>query len=97
METPFSDICRILGEFYIRERQDEDFGEFFKYNDIGLPLAYLVASQLAEPTEKGEQYITETWEMFSSGLNLEEVDFEFKTYSEILEHLGKQSGEETPG
>lgn len=91
MATPFSDICRILGEFYIRERQDEDFGDFFKYNDIGLPLAYLVASQLAEPTEKGEQYITETWEMFSEGLGIQ--DTELQTYTQILEFLADKEKE----
>jgi hypothetical protein len=87
MAIPFSDICRILAEFYIREKEDQDFGEFFKYNDIGLPLAYLVASDLATPSEKGEEYITQTWEMFSGALKLEETEIEFKTYTEILEFL----------
>lgn len=90
MEYELSDMCLILGEFYMREKQDEDFGEFFRYNDVALPLAYLVASNLAEPTEQGEQYIRETWNMFSEALGLEKLDVVFKTYTQILQFLGNK-------
>lgn len=69
----FADKTGILGQLWIEFREDENFSAFIEYNDIGLPMAYMVAEGLVkELTPLGEQYITETFEMFLDLLEVEE-------------------------
>jgi len=76
MATPFSNKCKILGEFWIRFKQDETYKEFIEYNDIGLPLAYFVSSELVELTDAGNRWINETWEVLSQAMQLDDTEFE---------------------
>jgi len=67
----FADKTGILGQLWIEFRDDEKFKTFIEYNDIGLPMAYMVAEGLIkELTPLGEQYIDESFKMF---LDLMEV------------------------
>lgn len=67
----------VLAELWINYRDDEDFTDFIEYNDIGLPLAYFVAEGLVSDTSPlGDQYITETFDMFATALNVSEEEIE---------------------
>jgi hypothetical protein len=60
----YADKTGILAQLWIDFRDDEDFSVFMEYNDIGLPLSYVVAEGLVPGlTELGEDYVDETIEM----------------------------------
>jgi len=87
MATPFSNKCRVLAEVWYGFRDDETFAEFVKYNDIGLPLAYYVSGELVETlTDKGKQYIEETWEMLFNAFDLSE-DVDYENLTQVFEYL----------
>lgn len=72
-----ADKSGVLAELWINYRDDEDFTDFIEYNDIGLPLAYFVAEGLVSDTSPlGDQYITETFDMFATALNVSEEEIE---------------------
>lgn len=73
----FADKAGVLGQLWIEFRGDEEFSDFIEYNDLGLPLAYMVAEGLVkECSPVGEDVIDETYEMFMKLLELEELDLE---------------------
>lgn len=73
----YADKTGILGQLWIDHRENEDFSLFMEYNDIGLPLSYVVAEGLVPSlTELGEDYIDETIEMFFKLLEISEQEVE---------------------
>jgi len=74
--TPFETRCRILGDFWFEHREEPDFEDFFAYNDIGLPLAYNTAEELAVPTEKGIGYINETFNLLLEEFEIDDDGFD---------------------
>ena len=81
--THFSNKCEILADLWLNYRQDEEFQDFVEYNDLGLPLAYLIANNVV--TEKSntiEKFINESFELLLSGLEIEDSGFE--TLDELL-------------
>ena len=52
MATPFSNKVAILADLWINYRDDEQFQDFIEYNDLGLPLGYLINTELATPTDQ---------------------------------------------
>ncbi len=83
MGTLFTDRAAILADLWINYRDDEEFQDFFKYADLGLPLAYAVSNGIVEPTESLEGFVNEAFELFLSGLEVEDAGFE--TLDELLE------------
>jgi hypothetical protein len=73
--TDFSDVVKILGDLYINYKEDKELADFFEFNDLGMPLAYLASEGLAQPSEDGNKYILETWAIFLAGLNIEDTGF----------------------
>lgn len=73
--TDFSNICDILGELYANYKDDKEFSDFIEFNDLGLPLAYMVRENLATPSDDGAKYIVETWDLFLKSLNVEDSGF----------------------
>jgi hypothetical protein len=63
-------------------RTDEEFQDFIEYNDLGLPLAYAVASQLVEILPIAESYIDETFHLLLTSLDL--TDTGFDSLEEVL-------------
>lgn len=67
----------ILAELYFKHKGDKDFEEFFEYNNIGLPLAYVVSEGLAKLETLGENYISETYGILIASLNADhEAEYE---------------------
>ena len=88
----FANKCGILGEVWINYKDDKQFGDFVEYNDLGLPLAYMIAEGLIkEITPLGEQYIDETFTLFIAGLeiNENEVDEEMNL-ADLLDYVEKK-------
>ncbi len=74
--TTFSNKCSILGELWLSYRDDEQFMDFIEYNDIGLPLAYMIDSKIVEPTEIAENFVSETFDLFLKALEIEDTGFD---------------------
>lgn len=73
----YADKTGILGQLWIDYREDENFSLFMEYNDIGLPLSYVVAEGLVPAlTQLGEDYVDETLEMFFKLLEISEQEVE---------------------
>ena len=69
----YADKTGILGQLWIDFRDDEDFSVFMEYNDIGLPLSYVVAEGLVPSlTPLGEDYVDETIDMLFKLLQISE-------------------------
>jgi hypothetical protein len=73
----FSNRCEVLAELWLGYRQDEEFRDFIEYNDLGLPLAYAFANDIAKETEIAERYINESYELLAESLGVsDEEEFE---------------------
>jgi len=73
----FADKTGVIGQLWIEFRGDEDFEVFMDYNDLGCPMAYMVAEGLIKDlTPIGEEMIEETFKMFLELINVteEEID-----------------------
>ena len=74
--TDFTKVCEILGTLYANYKEDDDLKDFIDFNDLGLPLAYFVSESLAEVSDDGARYITETWQLFLASMDLEDNDWD---------------------
>lgn len=76
MTTPFSNKTLILADLWLNYRDDENFKDFIEYNDIGLPLSYLLANDIVKTTPVADKFVEETFDLLLSGLELEDTGFE---------------------
>jgi hypothetical protein len=73
----FANKAGIIGQLWIEFRNDEDFSAFMEYNDLGCPLAYMVAEGIVkELSPIGEEMINETYKMFMELVNVTDEDLE---------------------
>lgn len=82
MATNFNQKCEILGELWIKYKNQESFTDFVTYNDLGLPLAYSISSGIVEKTPKSEAFINETWDILLTALDMPEA--EYSSLEELL-------------
>jgi hypothetical protein len=85
----FNGKCNVLAELWLDYRDDEEFKDFIEYNDIGLPLSYLIYSEIAKPTGIAEQYINETYELLTQSLGVSDT-VPYNTLDEMLEESGNK-------
>lgn len=83
MAMDFSNKVTILSDLWINYRDDEDFNDFMEYNDLGLPLAYLINTDLAAVTDQGRIYIEETFNLLCAALELD-LDGEYNSLIEMF-------------
>lgn len=86
-ETTFDNKTSILADIWLNYRDDEEFQDFIEYNDLGLPLAYAISSNIVPSTDKAKNFIEETFALLLSGLDIQE-DTGFENLDDLL-----QSGE----
>lgn len=82
-KTPFSNKCDILGALWLNYREDakenEAWDNFFRFNDIGLPLAYILSEGIVVPApiqngleiSDAEDIIEETWHIFCEYIDID--------------------------
>jgi hypothetical protein len=75
-ETPFEKQCSILGDLWMQYRFDPQFSDFVSYNDMGLPMAFMVSEKLVTPTALAKSMIEETFQLLLVSLKIEDDDFE---------------------
>ncbi len=49
MTTDFSNKVTILAELWMNYREDDHLDDFMEYNDLGLPMAYLLMNEIVLP------------------------------------------------
>lgn len=98
----FADKAGVIGQLWIEFRGDEDFEAFMDYNDLGCPMAYMLAEGLIkELTPVGEEMIEETFKMFLELINVSEEEIDSvipeKNLGAILvfAHFKKKNSEPT--
>ena len=86
--TPFSTKCEILSQLWMEFRNDENFADFIEYNDLGLPLAYAFANEIADPKNNAVDFINETFDVLLGALDVEDTG-----YNNLDELLGQAEQE----
>ena len=66
----------ILAELWLNYRDDQNFEDFISYNDLGLPLAYAISSNIVKGTELSDNFINETFNLLLASLEVEDQGFE---------------------
>ena len=90
MATTFENKCAILADLWLNYKDNEELEDFVEYNDLGLPLAYCIHTNLADVTDDGISYVEETFNLLLSALDLD-LDNDYESLNEIME---LQEGEE---
>ena len=72
----FENKISILAELWMNYRDDEDLHDFLDYNDLGLPLAYLLMNEIVLPTSQSEIYINETYDLLIASLTVEDREWQ---------------------
>lgn len=70
--TSFEDRCSILAELWMNYRKDQNFEDFISYNDLGLPLAYLLDNKIVKSTPLSLKFINETFDLLLGSLELKD-------------------------
>jgi hypothetical protein len=74
----FSTKCSVLGDLWAYYREDiqssEAWMDFFKYNDVALPLSYMIDREYVTVNEDSEatSFVDETWDMFCEYIDIPE-------------------------
>ena len=76
METSLENKLTILADLWLNYRNDEEFKDFVEYNDLGLPIAYMLAYNIVALTESAKNFIDETFNLLLAGLEIEDTGFE---------------------
>lgn len=83
MPTTYENKVSILTELWEKHREEEGFKDFVEYNDIGLPLAFMITHGLVEPTKDGVTNIDETFALLLAGMGIED-DPGFESYEDLM-------------
>ena len=87
VETTFSNKCHILADLWMNYRTEEEWEDFVEYNDLGLPLAYILENGIAVKNDESVKFINETFDLLLGAVGIE-VDQGFEDYEELLEAGG---------
>lgn len=82
-ETTYANKCAILADLWMNYRNDEEFTDFIEYNDLGLPIAYAIDSEIVKSTEIAQRFIEETFSLLLAGLEIEQ-DAGYESLDDIL-------------
>jgi hypothetical protein len=72
----------ILAELWMTYKNDPNFEDFISYNDLGLPLAYVMSTGIAKRTDASNKFIDETFTLLLGSLEVEDAGF--YTLDELL-------------
>jgi hypothetical protein len=86
MISPFDKRLTILSDVYLHYREDDEFKEFADYNDLGLPLAHVCATGLAQIKPEGVIYIEETYDLLIDAMGLD-PDVVYDSIEDMIELL----------
>ena len=77
METEFYKKCEILADLWLKYRNEETLKDFFDYNDISLPLAFLINEKIVTDMNAAiESFINETFILFLVAIDIQDEGFD---------------------
>jgi hypothetical protein len=83
MATTFDNKCAILSDLWLNYKDEAELADFVEYNDLGLPLAYLIHTDLVTVNENGISYIDETFDLLCEGVGVD-LDGEYESLNELM-------------
>ena len=84
-ETSFQNKCEILADLWLNYRDEDEWKDFFDYNDLGLPLAYMISNGIVEQAPIGVNFILEAWDLMLSAVGAPDGE-----YDELDQILGRE-------
>jgi hypothetical protein len=84
--TSFEAQCEILGDFWLEQKDSDNFSDFMSYNDLGLPLAYAFSSGILSVDSApalAKSFIQETFTLLLESFDISE-DTGFDSIEEIM-------------
>lgn len=76
IKNSFANKCNCLADLWMGYRGDPEFKDFVSYNDLGLPLGFLVSEGLVEPAPLAKSMVEESYELLLASLDREDGDYE---------------------
>jgi hypothetical protein len=70
--TTFENKCGILADLWLNFRYEDEYKDFLAYNDLGLPLAYAITSDIVSVTDRATAFVEETFANLLTSLGLDE-------------------------
>ena len=84
MATDFSNQTSILADLWINFRDEGEFKDFLEYNDIGLPLAYYIHTDLVTPTDQAKMFVEETFNLLCAALGVD-IEGDYQSLNEMFD------------
>ena len=81
--TNFASKCDILADLWVNYKNDPEFQDFIQYNDLGLPIAYAISSEIIESSPKAEMFVNETFQLLLAAVGREE-DTGFESLADLF-------------
>jgi hypothetical protein len=75
-QTTFENKCNILADLWMNYRFDKMFQDFVDYNDLGLPLAFLVSEDLVKPGAMARSMVEESFDVLLASLKIEDQGYD---------------------
>jgi hypothetical protein len=82
MTTTFEAKCEILAELWLDYKGNPQFEDFIYYNDLGLPLAYAITTEIVSSSAKAQVFIEETFVLLLEAM--EKTDEGFDSLDDLL-------------
>jgi hypothetical protein len=92
MSTNIKHKIFILSELWQEYKGDSDWSDFFDYNDIGLPMAFMIDQKLVKETNAGRKYINQTFELLVETLAFDD-DLEWDRLEQMIDDSSKTGWE----
>ena len=92
MATSIENKISILSELWQQYKNEPAWLDFFDYNDIGLPMAFMLEEKIVKETEVGIRYIDETFELLVRTLEFDE-DLEWDNLQAMFDDSDKLWGD----
>jgi hypothetical protein len=70
-------------------KDEEDFEDFVAYNDIGLPLAFMIVEDIVLSTTVAEVYVNEAWELLCAALMIDSKE-DYDSLEDMFMDAGAQ-------
>jgi len=83
--TTFENKCYILSDLWMNYRSEDNLKDFIWYNDIGLPLSYMLSEEIVQSTPEAMKLVDETFDLLLAAVESEDKGFD--SLDEILSLL----------
>ena len=84
-KTSYENRCIVLHDLWSDFKDHPQFAEFVEYNDLGLPLAYMINSNIIASTPIAETYINESFDLLCEAMELDSSDVEVEGIDDLFE------------